>query len=117
MVTWPLFADQFLNECLVVQILKVGVKIGVKSPMKWGEEEDGVLVKKEDIERGIEKLMDETSECKERRKRIRELAEMAKKAVEKGGSSHSNISLFIQDIMKKNKDMMSSFTNGNANSK
>jgi len=117
MVTWPLFADQFLNECLVVQILKVGVKIGVKSPMKWGEEEDGVLVKKEDIERGIERLMDETSECKERRKKIRELAEMAKKAVEKGGSSHSNVSLFIQDIMKKNKDMMSSFANGNANSK
>jgi len=106
MVTWPLFADQFLNECLVVQILKVGVEIGVKSPMKWGEEEDGVLVKKEDIERGIERLMDETSECKERRKRIRELAEMAKKAVEKGGSSHSNVSLFIEDIMKKNKDMM-----------
>jgi UDP-glucosyltransferase 73C len=117
MVTWPLFADQFLNECLVVQILNVGVKIGVKSPMKWGEEEDGVLVKKEDIERGIERLMDETSECKERRKRIRELAMMAKKAVEKGGSSHSNVSLFIQDIMKKNKDMMSSFANGNANSK
>ena len=101
MVTWPLFADQFFNECLVVQILNVGVKIGVKSPMQWGEEEkSGVLVKKEDVERGIEVLMDETCECKERRKRIRELAEMAKKAVEKGGSSHSNVALFIQDIMK-----------------
>ncbi|XP_039688799.1 UDP-glycosyltransferase 73C6 [Medicago truncatula] len=105
MVTWPLFGDQFFNECLVVQILKVGVKIGVKSPMQWGEEEkSGVLVKKEDVERGIEVLMDETSECKERRKRIRELAEIAKKAVEKGGSSHSNVVLFIQDIIKiKNK--------------
>ncbi|KAI5425753.1 UDP-glycosyltransferase 73C1 [Lathyrus oleraceus] len=104
-VTWPLFADQFFNEILIVQILKVGVKIGVKSPMKWGEEEEtSVLVKKGDIERGIERLMDETSESEERRKRIRELGETAKKAVEKGGSSHSNVTLFIQDIMKKSKE-------------
>ncbi|MCI55208.1 UDP-glycosyltransferase 73C1-like, partial [Trifolium medium] len=70
--------------------------------MKWGEEEESsVLVKKEDIEKGIERLMDETSESEERRKKIRELANMAKKAVEKGGSSHSNITLFIQDIIQK----------------
>jgi len=118
MVTWPLFADQFLNESFVVQILKVGVKIGVKNPMKWGEEEEsGVLVKKEDVERGIEMLMDETSESEERSKRIRELGKLAKKAVERGGSSHSNISLFIQDIMQKSKDMVSSFANENGNSK
>jgi UDP-glucosyl transferase 73C len=117
MVTWPLFGDQFLNEIFVVQILKVGVKIGVESPMKWGEEEEsGVLVKKEDIERGIEMLMDETSENEERRKKIRELGEMAKKAVEKGGSSHTNITLFIQDIIQKSKDIVSSFVNGNTNS-
>jgi UDP-glucosyl transferase 73C len=118
MVTWPLFGDQFLNEIFVVQILKVGVKIGVESPMKWGEEEEsGVLVKKEDIERGIERLMDETSESEERRKKIKELGEMAKKAVEKGGSSHTNITLFIQDIIQKSKDIVSSsFANGNTNS-
>ncbi|XP_004494093.1 UDP-glycosyltransferase 73C1 [Cicer arietinum] len=119
MVTWPLFGDQFLNESLIVEILKVGVKIGVRSPMKWGEEEEsGVLVKKEDVEKGIERLMDETNESEERRKRIRELGEMAKKAVEKGGSSHSNFTLFIQDIMQNNKDIMpKSFANGNGNSK
>ncbi|CAJ2632509.1 unnamed protein product [Trifolium pratense] len=113
MVTWPLFGDQFLNESLIVQILKVGVKIGVESPMKWGEEEESsVLVKKEDIIRGIERLMDETSESEERRKKIKELGEMAKKAVEKDGSSHSNINLFIQDIIQKSKDIVSSFANG-----
>ncbi|GAU20353.1 hypothetical protein TSUD_338350 [Trifolium subterraneum] len=107
MVTWPLFGDQFLNETLAVQILKVGVKIGVESPIKWGEEEESsVLVNKEDIIRGIERLMDETSESEERRKKIRELANMAKKAVEKDGSSHSNVTLFIQDIIQKSKDMI-----------
>ncbi|KAK2418276.1 UDP-glycosyltransferase [Trifolium repens] len=107
MVTWPLFADQFLNETLAVQILKVGVKIGVENPMKWGEEEESsVLIKKEAIISGIERLMDKTSESEERRKKIRELANMAKKAVEKDGSSYSNITLFIQDIIQKNKDMI-----------
>ncbi|CAK8543944.1 unnamed protein product [Lathyrus sativus] len=102
MVTWPRFNDQFFDEILIVQVLKVGVKIGVKNPMKWGEEEEiSVLVKKEDIERGIERLMDETSESEERRKRIRELSQTAKKAVEKGGSSHTNVTLLIQDIMKQ----------------
>ena len=86
-----------------MQILKVGVKVGVEIPVVWGkEEETGVLVKKEDIERAIEKLMDEATESEERRKRARELAEMAKKSVEEGGSSHSNVILLIQDIMKKN---------------
>ncbi|ESW34803.1 hypothetical protein PHAVU_001G182600 [Phaseolus vulgaris] len=102
MVTWPLFGDQFLNESLIVDILKVGVKVGVESPVTWGEEEKiGVLVKKEDVERAIVKLMDETSEDEERRKRVRDLAEMAKGAVEKGGSSYSNVTLLIEDIMQK----------------
>ncbi|KAK7337136.1 hypothetical protein VNO77_17696 [Canavalia gladiata] len=101
MLTWPLFADQFLNESLVVQVLKVGVKVGVESPVQWGmEEEIGLQVKKEDVERAIEKLMDETSESEERRKRVKGLAEMAKNAIEKGGSSHSNVTLLIQDIIQ-----------------
>ncbi|XP_058740297.1 UDP-glycosyltransferase 73C3-like [Vicia villosa] len=110
MVTWPLFADQFLNQILVVQLLRVGVKIGVKSPMRWGvEEETSALVKKEDIERGIERLLGKKDESEERRKRIREYGEMAKKAVEKGGSSHTNVTLFVQDIMKKSRNIVSSF--------
>ncbi|XP_028777125.1 UDP-glycosyltransferase 73C5-like [Neltuma alba] len=106
MVTWPLFGDQFCNEKLVVQILQVAVSVGVESPMIWGEENKiGVLVKKEDIEKAIDKLMDETEEGEERRRRARKLAEMAKNAVEEGGSSYSNVDLLIQDIMHQiNKD-------------
>jgi len=104
MVTWPLFGDQFLNEKLVVQILRVGVKVGVEVPVEWGEEEEkGVLVKKEDVERAINELMDESRENEEIRKRVKELADMAKKAVEQGGSSHSNVAFLIQDIMQQTK--------------
>lgn len=102
MVTWPLFADQFLNEKLVVQVLRVGVSLGVEVPMKWGEEEKvGVLVKKEDIRKAICMVMDEGEESKERRKRASELSEMAKRAVEKGGSSYHNMTLLIEDIMQQ----------------
>ncbi|KAL1291503.1 hypothetical protein HN51_060025 [Arachis hypogaea] len=103
MLTWPLFADQFLNEKLVVKVLKVGVMVGVKSPTAWGKEEEvGELVKKEYIKIAIEELMDENNgECEERRERIRKLAEMAKRSVEEGGSSHSNLTVFIQDILHK----------------
>ncbi|OIV90350.1 hypothetical protein TanjilG_00560 [Lupinus angustifolius] len=104
MITWPMFGDQFFNEKLIVQILKVGVSVGVETPLKWGEEDKiGVLVKKEDVERAINKLMDETSESEEIREKVKELAEMAKRAVEEGGSSHSNVTLLIQDIMQQTK--------------
>ncbi|KAJ7972318.1 Glycosyltransferase [Quillaja saponaria] len=102
MVTWPLFADQFLNEKLVAQVLKIGVRIGVDDPVIWGKEEKiGVYVQKNDIKEAIENLMDEGEESEERRKRVRELGKMAKKALEEGGSSHLNMTLVIQEIMQQ----------------
>uniref|UniRef100_A0A2N9GNZ4 Glycosyltransferase n=1 Tax=Fagus sylvatica TaxID=28930 RepID=A0A2N9GNZ4_FAGSY len=105
MVTWPLFVDQFLNEKLVVQVLKIGVRIGVEDPVKWGEEEKiGVYVRKEDVKMAIDMLMDEGGEREARQKRARELSQKAKGAVEEGGSSDLNIKLLIQDIMKQASD-------------
>ncbi|KAK7245054.1 hypothetical protein RIF29_39885 [Crotalaria pallida] len=103
MVTWPLFADQFLNEKLVVHVLKIGVSLGVETPMTWGEEENsnnGVIVKKENIKNAICMVLNEGGESEERRGRARKLSEMAKKAVENGGSSHLNMTLLIQEIMQ-----------------
>ncbi|ESW34798.1 hypothetical protein PHAVU_001G182100 [Phaseolus vulgaris] len=102
LVTWPLFGDQFLNEKLVTDVLKIGVSVGVEVPLMWGEEERrGVLVKKEDIGRAICRVMDEDGEeSKERRERARELSEMGKRAMEKGGTSHLGITLLIQDIIQ-----------------
>ncbi|XWS57355.1 hypothetical protein CRYUN_Cryun09bG0167400 [Craigia yunnanensis] len=105
LVTWPLFADQFANEKLAVQILKIGVKVGVEEPLRWTEEEKiGVLVKKEDVKKAIERLMDVGEEGEERRRRAKKLGEMANKAVEMGGSSHLNITKLIQDIMQRADD-------------
>ncbi|GJZ58131.1 UDP-glycosyltransferase 73E1-like protein [Tanacetum coccineum] len=99
-VTWPFFADQFLNETFMVEILKIGVRIGVEIPVPFGDEDKhGVLVQKEDIKTAVECLMDkEDEEGKQRRKRAGELAEMAKTAMAEGGSSYINVSSLIQDI-------------------
>lgn len=101
MITWPLFGDQFFNEKLLVHVLGVGIRVGVEKMVRWGEEEKiGVLVKQKDVKEAINKLMD-GEEKEERRKQAKKLAEIAKKALEEGGSSYLNMTLLIQDIMKQ----------------
>ncbi|KAK2983729.1 hypothetical protein RJ640_024082 [Escallonia rubra] len=56
MITWPMFAEQFFNEKLIVEILRIGVPVGVQVPVRWGEEENvGVLVKRDEVEKAIGK--------------------------------------------------------------
>ncbi|KAF3441776.1 hypothetical protein FNV43_RR15691 [Rhamnella rubrinervis] len=100
MITWPLFAEQFFNEKYVVEILKIGVRVGVEIPVRWGDEEKvGVLVNRGGVKKAIEILMDECEESEKRRNRARELGVMATRATEEGGSSYLNTSALIQDIM------------------
>ncbi|XP_030453694.1 UDP-glycosyltransferase 73D1-like [Syzygium oleosum] len=100
MITWPLFSEQFVNEVLVVDILKIGVRVGVKVPVRWGEERKvGILVKADEIVRAINALVSEDEEGEERRKRAAELGEKARQAMQEGGSSHSNMSRVLQYIM------------------
>ena len=99
LLTWPLFGDQFCNQKLVIQVLKVGVSSGVEEVMKWGEEEKiGVLVDSEGVKKAVEELMGESDEAKERRRRAKELGEFAHRAVDEGGSSHSNMTFLLEDI-------------------
>ncbi|XP_059667540.1 UDP-glycosyltransferase 73D1-like [Cornus florida] len=99
MITWPMFAEQFLNEKLIVEVLKIGVRVGVEVPVRWGQEEKvGVLVKKEQVEKAIERLMGEEGE---RRSRARDLGKKAIKAMEEGGSARTNISRLIKDVTKQ----------------
>ncbi|XP_062003856.1 UDP-glycosyltransferase 73C6-like [Rosa rugosa] len=101
MITLPLFGDQFLNEKLIGQILNISVKVGGDDPITLREEEKNrVLVRKENVKNAIEELMN-GEDSKGRKGRARELAEMAKRAVEKGGSSHLDIALLIQDILQQ----------------
>ncbi|KAL5807426.1 hypothetical protein ACOSQ4_030159 [Xanthoceras sorbifolium] len=112
LLTWPLFGDHFCNEKFVVQILKIGVRVGVEYPMPWGEEEKvGIVAKREDVKAAVEKLMDgEEKEAQERRERARELGKLANSVVEEGGSSYLNIELLLQDIMNQVQSRKQSIT-------
>ncbi|KAL9262169.1 UDP-glycosyltransferase 73C2-like protein [Drosera capensis] len=101
MVTWPMFSDQFLNEKLVVEVLKTGVGVGVEAPVKWGEEANaGVMVKKDDVRRALKTMMDEGDEGVAMRRRAREIGKSAHEAIE-GGSSEMNLKSLIQEIEKQ----------------
>ena len=93
-----MFAEQFYNEKLLVEVFRIGVSVGVKTSADYGEEKDRVLVRSEDVKKAIEQLMDKGAEAEERRKRARKLGEIAKKSVEEGGSSYMNVKKLIQHI-------------------
>lgn len=60
-----------------------------------------MLMKSEQVRRGIEEVMGEGNEGEEWRKRARELGKMAKRAMEEGGSSFLNMTVLIQGIMQQ----------------
>lgn len=99
MITWPMFADQFYNEKLIVQVLKIGERVGVDVGIPIGDEEKfGVLVTRRQVKKAIDKVMADGKQGEERRGRAKMLAEIAKKAIEEGGSSYLNICLLIEDM-------------------
>ncbi|MCD7454113.1 hypothetical protein HAX54_023531 [Datura stramonium] len=101
MITWPLFAEQFLNERFLVHILKTGASVGSQEVVHLGDEEKyDVQVSKEEVTKAIRKVMDKEKEGNDRRKRAKELGQMAKRATEEGGSSHLNLTLLIKQVQE-----------------
>ncbi|VFQ78292.1 unnamed protein product [Cuscuta campestris] len=90
MVTWPVFAEQFINEKLVTDILRTGVGVGSKEWKHTGC--DGV--KREAVAEAIKNVM----ESEETRRRAKALKEKAREAVEEGGSSHSGLSDLLDEL-------------------
>ncbi|XVE93398.1 hypothetical protein REPUB_Repub01dG0188600 [Reevesia pubescens] len=93
MVTWPVFADQFYNEKLLTQVLKIGVDVGVQQYVRTV----GDFVKTESIEKAVKEIM-KGDKAEEMRNRTKALAEAAKRAVERGGSSYSDLNALIEDL-------------------
>ncbi|KAI3994244.1 hypothetical protein MKX01_012501 [Papaver californicum] len=105
LIAWTTGAEQFFNEKLIVQVLDIGVKVGVDdvlaSDIKLVEKEKKVLgsaKKKGDVEKAVKKIMEE-GKGEDRRRRVRDFGKKAKKATEEGGAFYNNMTLLIQDIM------------------
>ncbi|CAN0873119.1 Nuatigenin 3-beta-glucosyltransferase [Linum grandiflorum] len=89
MVTWPIFAEQFYNEKLVTQVLKFGVSVG---------NEESPLIKAEKMKSAIDVVMGQGAEATKMREKVKILADMAKKAVEIGGSSDCDLKSLLNDL-------------------
>lgn len=97
MVTWPLFAEHFFNEKLVVDVLKIGVPVGTKEWRNWNEFGSEVVTR-EEIEKAIGVVMDGGEEGEGMRQRAKALSNAAKKAIKLGGSSHNNMMELIREL-------------------
>ncbi|WCJ34774.1 UDP-Glycosyltransferase superfamily protein [Euphorbia peplus] len=88
----PIFWDQVPNCKKIVEDWKIGWRVRRAF-------EGEILVKRDKIKKLVEDFMNlELIEIKEMRRRAKELKEICEAAIEKGGSSHTNLDLFIKNI-------------------
>ncbi|XP_061367899.1 scopoletin glucosyltransferase-like [Gastrolobium bilobum] len=93
MVTFPVAAEQFFNEKLVTEVLKIGVPVGVK---KWVRLV-GDSTKWEEVEKAVKRIMT-GEEAVEMRNKVKVLSGLARQAVAEGGSSYSDLSALIEEL-------------------
>ncbi|ESR45584.1 hypothetical protein CICLE_v10003977mg, partial [Citrus x clementina] len=97
LVTYPLFAEQFYNKKLAAQVLGIGVSVGIEATVTWGlEDNSGLVIKREKVKEAIEKLMDRGKQGEKRRKRARQLGEIANRAIGVGGSCQKQPSRWFE---------------------
>ncbi|KAJ8530056.1 hypothetical protein K7X08_036891 [Anisodus acutangulus] len=97
MVTWPVFAEQFYNEKLVTEVMRTGAGVG---SVQW-KRSASEGVKKEAIAKAIKRVM-VSEEAEGYRSRAKAYKEMARQAIEEGGSSYTGLTTLLQDISSYN---------------
>nr|UXY92019.1 UDP-glycosyltransferase UGT21 [Glycyrrhiza glabra] len=97
MITWPLSAEQFSNEKLITDVLGIGVQVGSREWASWDAERKE-LVGREKVELAVKKVMVESEEAEEMRRRVKVIAGNARRAVEEGGTSYGDIDDLIQEL-------------------
>ena len=89
--TWPVYAEQQINAFELVRELELAMDLKMDYRMENAQN----LVVAEEIEKAIRCLMDTENPT---RKRVQEMKEMSRKAIENGGSSFISLGRFIEDM-------------------
>lgn len=94
--TWPLYAEQKLNAFQLVHDLGLSVEITpiINNPKL--EEKGDKVVRAEQIEKGIKKLMSDG----EVRKKVTKMKEACHNALKDGGSAKASLGNLIEDVIK-----------------
>ncbi|KAH9330322.1 hypothetical protein KI387_002430 [Taxus chinensis] len=88
LIAWPMGADQYSDALLLVDYLKVGVRLC---------EGPAAMPSRDDLKRAVKKV---TAAEAEESKRAEELSSAARMAVEAGGSSWKNLEALVTEIKK-----------------
>ncbi|GAB2293847.1 hypothetical protein Dimus_028058 [Dionaea muscipula] len=91
-VTWPMYAEQRCNAFQLVKEMESAVAVELSLDY---HKDGGRIVGAEELERAIRWLMDEGDEL---RKRTKEVADLSRRALMKGGSSFISFGSFVKDI-------------------
>ncbi|XP_027122152.2 UDP-glycosyltransferase 71K1-like [Coffea arabica] len=89
--TWPVYAEQQINAFELVRELELALDLKMDYRMENAQN----LVVAEKIEKAIRCLMDTENPI---RKRVQEMKEMSRKAIENGGSSFISLGRLIEDM-------------------
>ncbi|KAF5957688.1 hypothetical protein HYC85_004913 [Camellia sinensis] len=84
---WPYFGDQFHNRSYICDVWKVGLRL---------EYDENKIVSRHEIKNKIEKLVSDD----DMKVNSLKLKEIARKSIEKGGSSCKNLERFVQHLKK-----------------
>uniref|UniRef100_A0ACD5T8W4 Uncharacterized protein n=1 Tax=Avena sativa TaxID=4498 RepID=A0ACD5T8W4_AVESA len=98
MLTWPLVFDQFIEERLVTDVLKIGERVW--SGPRSTRYEEQVMVPAEAVARAVARFLEPGGAGEAARVRAQELAVKAHAAVVEGGSSHSDLRRLVNDLIE-----------------
>ena len=100
-LTWPMWCEQFINERLVTEILKIGERLwpdgaGLRSTRHKEQE----VVPAEAVARALTAFMRPGGPGEAARNRVMELAAKAHAAMAEGGSSHGDLRRLVDDLVE-----------------
>lgn len=94
--TWPLYAEQQMNAFEMVSELGLAVEVKMDYRKSFNNETEPEILRAEEVEKGIMKLMEVDSEV---RKKVKEMSEKSRKALMEGGSSYNSLGRLINDVI------------------
>nr|AFJ52965.1 UDP-glycosyltransferase 1 [Linum usitatissimum] len=102
LVAFPQFSDQTTNAKLVEDVWKIGVRVVVPNQKPETEEEEAaVVVEGDEIRRCLDLVMGEGQVREQVTTNADKWKQLARDALREGGSSHSNIKAFVDQIIGK----------------